>query len=130
VSLEKDGEKYIACEISVTSTDEQELGNIEKCLNAGYMNVIFCSTERKMLEKVKVLVSQRLEESAQSKVIFLKPDEVIVYLRENPAYITGGEERVKGYRVNVQYQAVEEPETKREAVAQVIAQAMQRLKKK
>jgi hypothetical protein len=94
------------------------------------MNVIFCFVEKKMLEKVKALVSQKLEESAQNKVLFFKPDEVLIYLKENPAYITGGEERVKGYRVNVQYQAVEEPETKREAVAQVIAQAMQRLKKK
>jgi len=35
VSLEKNG-REIACEISVTSTCEQELSNIEKCLKAGY----------------------------------------------------------------------------------------------
>ena len=68
VSFERDGEKNIACEISVTSTDEQELGNIEKCLNAGYEKVILCSAEKRTLEKIKALVSQRLSENDQSKV--------------------------------------------------------------
>jgi hypothetical protein len=35
ISLERDG-KRIACEISVTSTSEQELGNVRKCLAAEY----------------------------------------------------------------------------------------------
>ena len=54
VSLERDGRK-IACEISVTTTDEQELSNIEKCLAAGYEKVILCSPEKKTLEKVRHL---------------------------------------------------------------------------
>jgi hypothetical protein len=40
------------------------------------------------------------------------------------------EERVKGYKVKVEYQPVEEEEEKlkREAIAQVVLQALQRLK--
>lgn len=42
----------------------------------------------------------------------------------------GKEERVKGYRVKVQYQTVEEEENKarREAIAQVILQSLRRQK--
>jgi len=39
VGLEQDGIR-IACEISVTSTSEQEIGNIEKCLRAGYDQIV------------------------------------------------------------------------------------------
>jgi len=131
VSLEQNGRK-IACEISVTSTSEQELLNIEKCLRADYEKVILCSPERKTLDKVRVLVSQKINESDQGKVLFFKPEEVFSYLEKEAALEAEKEERVKGYRVKVRYKPVEEEEkkTKREAVAKVILQAMRRLKQK
>jgi len=49
VALERNG-KRIACEISVTSTPEQELKNIEKCLASDFERVILCSPERKTLK--------------------------------------------------------------------------------
>ena len=54
VGLERNGEK-IACEISVTTDEMQELHNIEKCLAAGYGSVIVCTTEKKRLEKIKLV---------------------------------------------------------------------------
>jgi len=44
--------------------------------------------------------------------------------------LAGREERVKGYKVRVQYQALEEEEkkAKREAIAQVILQSLRRQK--
>jgi len=62
VGLERDGKK-IACEISVTTTSEHELSNIQKCLRAGYDTVILCSQEKRTLEKVKSLASQKLAET-------------------------------------------------------------------
>jgi hypothetical protein len=49
---------------------------------------------------------------------------------EQAAKEVNREERVKGYRVKVQYQAVTDADKKRkrEAVAQVIGQALRRLK--
>lgn len=130
VGFERNG-KRIACEISLTSTDEQELSNIEKCLVAGYDRVILCSPERKTLKKVKVLTTQKLEESEQEKVLFFQPEELFFYLEEETASKASKEERVKGYKVKVKFQPVAEAEkrTKREAVAQVIVQALRRLKK-
>ncbi len=62
VGLELGGKKT-ACEISVTSTDEQELSNIEKCLRAGYERVIICSPERRALDRIKAMVIQRIGDS-------------------------------------------------------------------
>jgi hypothetical protein len=51
-------------------------------------------------------------------------------LEEEAAGEATTEERVKGYRVQVQYQPVKETEkkAKRQAVAQVILQALRRMK--
>lgn len=125
VSLERNG-KRIACEVSMTSTEEQELNNIEKCLKAGYDRVILCSPEKRFLEKMK----SRIPEIDQEKVLFLQPEELFFFLEEEVAGEAATEERVKGYRVKVQYQPVKETEkkAKRQAVAQVILQALKRMK--
>jgi hypothetical protein len=131
VSLERNGKKT-AVEISITSSDEQEIKNIEKCLAAGYEKVILCSPERNTLENIKTLVSQRLNESDQKKVLFFQPEHLFLYLEEEAAADASKEERVKGYKVKVQYQPIKESEkkAKREAVAQVILQAMKRMREK
>ena len=129
VSLERDG-KRMACEISLTTNDDQELKNIEKCLAAGYEKVILCSPEKKTLEKVKALVFERLKDSDKEKVLFFQPEDFYLYLEEQEASQASKEERVKGYKVKVKYQPVKETEkkSKREAVAQVVVQALKRMK--
>jgi len=131
VALERNGKK-IACEISITSTDDQEVKNIDKCLSAGYEKVILCSPEKKTLASVKALISEKLNKSDQAKVLFLQPEELLHHLDELEAAEQSKEERIKGYKVKVQYQATKEEEkkAKREAVAQVILQAMKRMKDK
>ncbi|MCD6082542.1 hypothetical protein J7J59_00265, partial [Candidatus Aerophobetes bacterium] len=81
---------------------------------------------------VRVLVSQKINESDQGKVLFFKPEEVFSYLEKEAALEAEKEERIKGYRVKVRFQPVKEEDkrTKREAVAKVILQAMRRLKQK
>lgn len=131
VGLEKDGKK-VAIEISITSTADQELNNLEKCLKAGYEKVILCSPDKKTLENVKTLVSQKLKESEQKRILYFDPEGLILYFEEEFATETSKEERVKGYKVKVKYKTVHESErkTKREAVAQVILQALKRMKEK
>jgi hypothetical protein len=129
VALERNGKK-IACEISITSTDEQEVKNIDKCLSAGYEKVILCSPEKRTLSNIKSLLSQRLSKSDQAKVLFLQPEDLLHHIDELEAAEQNKEERIKGYKVKVQYQATKEEEkkAKREAVAQVIIQALKRMK--
>jgi hypothetical protein len=130
VGLLKGGKK-IACEISVTTNAEHEFSNIEKCLKAGYDQVFMCSQDKRNLEKIRALVMKNLDDSETNKVLFMEPEELLFHLEEEAAS-ESTEERVKGYKVKVNYQPVriEEKNIKREAVAQVIAGAFKRLKRK
>jgi hypothetical protein len=100
VALERNG-KRIACEISVTSTPEQELKNIQKCLAAGFEKVVLCSPERKILESVKGLASQSISEADLMKVFFFQPDEFFFFLEESAAAEASKEDWIKGYKVRV-----------------------------
>ena len=82
LGLEREG-KRIACDISLTSIDKQELSNIEKCLIAGYEKIILCSPEKRTLDKVKTLVWQKLKESDKEKVLFFPSSHsvfIVVYI--------------------------------------------------
>jgi hypothetical protein len=131
VSLERNGRK-IACEISISSTEEQELNNVQKCIAVGYEKVVVCSPDKKALEKIKALISQGVSEPDKSRIFFFQPEELLLFLEEDAAAELTKEERVKGYKVKVQYQAAseEEKKAKREAVASVIVQAMKRMKER
>ncbi|MGV7222187.1 MAG: type IV secretory system conjugative DNA transfer family protein [Nitrospinales bacterium] len=128
VSLEKE-DQQIACEISVTSTAQQELGNIQKCIAAGFNQVILLSSEMKTLRKLKDFVSENLEEESLKKVLFFLPEEFISFLEKTEAKEKSNEQRVRGYKVKVNYTAIEESDKKarRQAIAKVILQAMKRL---
>jgi hypothetical protein len=128
LSLEREGMR-IACEISVTSTPEQELGNVRKCLAAGYDEVILLSSEKKQLDKLKKTVSSALQEEELKRVLFLLPDALISHLDELAPAETATR-TVGGYKVKVRYQPLTESDQKarRQAIAQVILQSMKRMK--
>jgi DNA helicase HerA-like ATPase len=132
VGLERGTEK-IACEISVTTKDEHELQNIEKCFRAGYQKILICTPEKKRIESLKKLISEKLE-LAQSEHIFLMlPDELYLFfeqqIKERPRQ--GTEKIVKGYRVKIEYNDISDAEKKQKhnTIGEVIAQSLRRLKK-
>lgn len=129
VSLERD-QRRMAVEISVTSTKDQEIKNIQKCLDAGYDKVVLCSPEKKFLDKLRPLLVEKFDKPSHEKISLLQPEELLFFFESEAARQAGGEERVKGYKVKVQYQPVGtlEKKTKREAVAQVILKAMRKMK--
>lgn len=130
VSLEL-GAKRIACEISVTTTDEHEIGNIEKCLRAGYDRVLVCSPQTKTLRKIEALAKKRLGNTDLQKVSFLAPEDLLPFLEEQASGADTGE-RVKGYKVRVKYRAVsdQERQARRDSLAQVMLETLRRLREK
>ncbi|MCH8904558.1 MAG: hypothetical protein IIA45_11665 [Bacteroidetes bacterium] len=60
----------------IQETDQRKLHNVQKCLKAGYETVIVCSSEKKDLEKIQVLISKKLDKSDQKKVLVLEPKEL------------------------------------------------------
>lgn len=109
MGLEHDGRK-IACEVSVSTSAQQELANVEKCLGDGYERVVLCSPEKRTLEKVRTLVAEKVAESEQTRIHFLAPEDLPFFFEEEAAAEAGGEGHVKGYRVKVHYQPVKETE--------------------
>ncbi len=81
------------------------------------------------MEKVIALTAQGLSEGDRAKVLFLKPEKVYYFMEQQAACMAGTEERIKGYRVETQYQPVRDGEKKlkKEAVAKVILEAMRRI---
>jgi hypothetical protein len=129
VALERDTEQ-IACEISVSSTEEHEFGNVQKCIAAGYSAVVLLSTEKKVLGRMREFISERLGGEQKDFVHFLTPDEFFSYLEQRQAAAASTEQTIRGYRVRVNYQPLgdEEKNVKKQAVSDVIVQAMRRLK--
>lgn len=109
LALEKDNER-IACEFSVTSTVEQEFGNVQKCLAANFNPVIVVAVEKMTLDKIKTLVESSLENDLLQKVLFYLPDELASFIdRIEPTKLTE-EKVVRGRKVRVNYNPVSGPE--------------------
>jgi hypothetical protein len=123
------GEERIACEISVTTGKEYELANIEKCLAAGFQQVIFIAPEEKHLRaKQKFIVSQ-IDPDHRHKVLFLLPDMFIEHLDIAVGTLSSPSETesvVRGYRVKVTAAAssADEAEARRRAIATVLARSL------
>jgi len=131
VSIEKNGVS-VACEISVASTVEQELGNIQKCLAAGFGHVAVVSAEKKAVAKLKEFVSRRLEAQNVGRVHVLLPEEFFSFLEELDAQAASKDTTVRGYTVKVRYKPMGEAEKseRKQAIARTILGALKRLKDK
>jgi hypothetical protein len=129
VSLEGEGLR-VACEISVTSTAEQELGNVAKCLAAGYDEIVVIASEPKRLHTLEQFVSVNLNEEDKERVRFFVPEAFITYLDEIETTPETREEVVRGYTVSVAHTKVDaaEAQERRKAVAKVIARSLKQMK--
>lgn len=116
VLLEKDG-KRIAVEISVTTNIKWELHNIEKCLDAGYDHVYCCTDNPNMQTSLRNMVS----ESEQQRVSVCSPDVLLAELQpQQPEEVP--QERMKGYRVSINYNQVsnEEASKKQSIIGSIV----------
>jgi predicted DNA-binding transcriptional regulator AlpA len=84
VVLERDG-LTIGCEISVTTGIEQEVGNLSKCLAAGFDYAILVSSDRRILDSARAAMANVDE----TRLRFLVPDAVIAFLDDFVASPTG-----------------------------------------
>lgn len=131
VALEKDGHA-IACEICVTTTVEHEVGNIKKCLAAGFDQIVVVTSERKVLGRIKEAAFAEIGEAQLSAVQFFLPEDFFVFLDQFTAESKGKEETIKGYKVRVKYKSLssDEQKARKEAIAKTVLQAMKRLREK
>lgn len=76
------GDLKIACEIANTTTDEHEVGNIQKCLDAGFSNVVLISVHERRLKQIANLLKDQHGDFSSS-VQFLFPDQLVELLGEH-----------------------------------------------
>jgi hypothetical protein len=80
VWLERAGEG-IACEISITTTIDHEVGNVEKCLKAGLPKVAVICLDEERLRKIRAAIAGSLGAEPASRVEYFQPDPFIAYLK-------------------------------------------------
>jgi hypothetical protein len=111
-----------------TAPIEHELGNIDKCLKAGFDRVVLVSSESKALNRVREAVGRAIAEDVRQRIAFLLPDELPAFLDSLPP--AERFETVGGYKVKVEYRPASSSDqaSRIQAVRDVIARSLGRLK--
>lgn len=128
VALERNGDR-LACEVSVSSTPDRELANIRKCRKAGFDDVLLFAPDADALNTLQDGIEPVLSDDERESVTFLVPERFTRFLEERDAHARSGEQRVKGYKVNVEYKTVNERDKKTftDTISKVMTRAMRRL---
>jgi len=124
-------EVRIAVEIYVVTPEPFEIQNIQKCIIAGYNPIIVCSKDRKILETVWKIVETTLDFVTKSKILFLDPKGLLLYLDQLAANELSSEQIIKGYRVKVEYTAVPEDvaKAKLNSILKILTDSIRREKR-
>src|SRR5439155_82235 len=125
VALERDGHR-IACEITVTTSSEHELENIQKCLAAGYDEVVVIANPKKTLRALERQVAEALSPESVARVKFLSAEDLVAYLDEKDAAAAPRTETIRGYKVRVNYKPVSAADAavRKQAISRVLAQGL------
>lgn len=126
VTLTRD-DHTLACEISVSTPAEHELGNVEKCLAESFDQVVVVSLKKRFLTRLSRLLDERLPAAERARVSVVAPEEFPTQLRDTP----DREQRVAGYKVRTRYTGADagDQQQRRQNLAKVISRSLQRLRK-
>ncbi len=134
VSMERDGFS-LACEITVTTSLEHELGNLKKCLEAGFTLVAAVSNDGTRLDELARLVTAKFAPNERERIRFLTPDEVVVLLQSeglklaaNAAPPKSSETIRRGYKVRRSYvtQSNEDAKANEQNAMKALAEALKK----
>lgn len=125
VALERQG-LHVACEICVSSTTAYELGNIRKCLSAGFDHVMSVAADKSIARRIGSAISKDNQLAMGTPVRVLLPDALFGELDDLTATATS-ESSTKGYRVTVR-RSVTVGNPAQSTLARTIAGAMKRIR--
>ncbi len=129
VLLERGG-RSIACEVSVASRTDYEIGNIRKCLAAGIGEVISVVVERRSLGKLRAAVSKDIETPGSERVHVLAPEELFAHLSQFDVAPGAADKSVRGYNVRVRQLQAAGRAAQNQSIAQTVVGALTRLRMK
>jgi len=125
------GETVIACEISLTTTVDHEVGNVAKCLKAGYPIAAVICIDGERLNRIAAAVAGSLGSDLAARVIYCEPDAFVARLQKLPPPVPKAPEAPeirRGYKIKrtVRELTPEEQKQREEAALKSIAEAMKR----
>jgi hypothetical protein len=116
--LERDG-AAIACEINVTSTVDAEVGNVGKCLKAGFKQIVVICPRPDRLSRLEEAVRGCFPAGEFTKMSFHSPDDFIALLQKPTGTGSGApppnapiEKKSRGYKVKCSFVEVSEEDAK------------------
>ncbi|MBI5450164.1 MAG: type IV secretion system DNA-binding domain-containing protein [Gammaproteobacteria bacterium] len=124
------GEVRVAFEISVTTNQDHELGNIEKCFAAGYSHVVLVGKSERHIKTLATFIEENLDEANQGKARYIAPEALVEYFDTLPLRAPR-EQTVRGYKVKVSQATLSPADVaeRRAAIAQVIARSLSKAQK-
>lgn len=130
VALEREGVS-VACEVSITTDTEQELGNIAKCLMANFTHVVAVAPEEKPLRKLREAAQGTFSADQMQRVRFLTPDALFSFIETLQAQAAATEATVRGRKIRVRRKTIsdEEKEAKKRAISEAMLKSLGRMKK-
>ncbi len=124
------GDQIIACEISFSTTVDHEIGNVRKCIKAGYKMVAVVCLDEDRLTKIRNAVIGALGTEVAAPVSFFTPEDCIRHLHELPGPALGSAALTtrRGYKIKRSASKLTEEERKdrEEAAIRTITEAMRK----
>lgn len=126
------GQRAIACEVSVTNTIEYEVGNVAKCLQAGFRQVVVVCLNKTKVTRIQERIAEAFSGEQVSLVTCLRLDEFIAKLFDWAAddpeggTIERGKRRKQRIRLDAGGLGDDERKQKESAMLQKLAEAMKR----
>ena len=126
--LERTGQA-IACEISISTTIDHEVGNVAKCLKAGVPKVAVICLDEERLRKIAAAVSGSLGAELAARVEYFQPDPFIAYLKAlKPPAPQASEAQYGGYKIkrSTPKLSAQEQKQKEDIANRIMSDAMRR----
>jgi hypothetical protein len=92
-------DQTFACEISISTTIDHEVGNVAKCLKAGFPTVAVICVGEERLKKIEAAVAGSLGPDLAARVVYCQPDEFIARLQALPPQAPKAPETRRGYKI-------------------------------
>lgn len=125
----------IACEVTVTTTIDHEIGNAAKCFKAGFARIALVAGTEDKADKLRAAVSTTFGEEKAKSVSCYVPDSFIAFLRDLPRFAPAlpAETRSRGGRIvkrNMVPISPEEAEMREREALKLLAETMKKKKRK
>jgi hypothetical protein len=128
--LERLGQTF-ACEISITTTIDHEVGNVAKCLRVGFPTVAVICVDAERLRKIEAAVTSSIGPDVATRLIYSEPDQFIARLQALPPQVPKAPETRRGYKIKhtVRNLSPEEQRQREDTAIRSIAEAMRKKSK-